>query len=147
MTPATLAPTAAGPIKAVSLAFVAIGIVTALAAVPALDWPMRLLFDIAFWPLDGRETFAARETRLALAIGGGLTAGFGAMIYAVAEKVLPRDAAAARAVILTGAFTWFTIDSCASMLAGAPVNVLLNVGFLLAILWPTWQIPAGGPSA
>jgi hypothetical protein len=146
MTANTLAPSAPGQIKVAALALAAIGIVTALAAVPALDWPMRLLFDLAFWPLDGRETLAARETRLAVAIAGGLTTGLGAMIYAVADKVLPRDPAAARSVILTGTLAWFVTDSSGSVLAGAPANVVLNVLILAAVLWPVWQIPADAKS-
>ena len=45
-----------------------------------------------------------------------------------------------RCIILTGVIVWFVIDSAGSIVAGAPFNAVMNVGFLLMfeipILWP-----------
>ena len=58
----------------------ATGLALALAAVPALNLPIRLLTDLLIWPVDGTETLAASETRLGMAISGGVLVGWGLMI-------------------------------------------------------------------
>jgi hypothetical protein len=123
-------------LKTASLAIAGFGVASALAAVPAFDAPLRWLVDLAFFPFDGRQTLAAPEARLMAAIGGGLTVGFGVLLYMIAEKVYARDTALGRQIMLAGIWSWFLVDSTASTLAGAPFNVVLNLGFLLAYVWP-----------
>jgi uncharacterized protein YceK len=126
-------------LKAASGAVIAFGVVTALAAVPALDAPLRWLIDLAFLPFDGRQTMATSEARLLAAIGGGLTVGLGVLLYMIAAKVYPRDPGVARQIMLAGIWSWFLVDGLGSTLAGAPFNVILNIGFLLAFVWPLRQ--------
>lgn len=38
--------------------------------------------------------------------------------------------------IMTGITFWFVTDSTASILSGAPVNAVLNIGFLLLFALP-----------
>ena len=112
------------------------GLALALTAIPALNLPVRLLADLLVWPLDGTQTLAAPETRLAFAIGGGVMAGWGLMIWQLAGEPLQRAPEAVRAIIRTSILTWFVVDSAGSAAAGAALNVLPNLVFLALFLVP-----------
>jgi hypothetical protein len=112
------------------------GFALALSAIPALNLPVRLLADLLIWPLDQGQTLATAETRLALAIGGGVMAGWGLMIWQLAGPALERAPDAIRAIIRTSLLAWFAVDSLASVAAGAPLNVLANAVFLALFLVP-----------
>lgn len=117
---------------------VGFGILTALAAFPATAAPAEYLFDLMFWPIDGAQSLAAPETRLACAIGGGVMVGWGVTIWLVADRLGSRDRALTRMLILPGVGAWFVVDSIGSVVSGAPFNAVLNVGFPLffgALLW------------
>lgn len=108
----------------------------ALASVPALNLPMRLLADLLIWPLDGAETLAAPETRLGFAISGGVLVGWGLMIWQLAGEPLARAPETIRAVIRSSILIWFCVDSAGSVAAGAALNVLANLMFLVLFLVP-----------
>lgn len=112
------------------------GLALALAAIPALNLPIRLLTDLLVWPLDRAETLAGSETRLALAIGGGVMLGWGLMIWQLAGEPLERAPEAVRGIIRTSVLAWFLVDSAGSVAAGAALNVLPNMVFLALFLLP-----------
>lgn len=112
------------------------GLALALAAIPALNLPIRLLTDLLVWPLDGSELLAGSETRLALAIGGGVMLGWGLMIWQLAGEPLERAPDAVRGIIRASVLGWFLVDSAASVAAGAALNILPNLVFLALFLLP-----------
>lgn len=112
------------------------GLALALAAVPALNIGVRLLTDLLVWPFNGAETLAASETRLALAIGGGVMLGWGLMIWQLAGEPLERAPDAVRGIIRASVLGWFLVDSAASVAAGAALNILPNLVFLALFLLP-----------
>jgi hypothetical protein len=126
----------AGWLKTVSVLTALSALPLAFSGLPGLSPVANLFTDLAFWPLDGRPLIAAPETRLYAAISGGLTIGLAAMVWMVADRVLARDPAAARAVILTGLSAWCAIDSLGSIAAGAHMNVLINLLIWSAFVWP-----------
>ncbi len=95
-----------------------------------------LFVDIAVFPVDGAQSYDATETRLLAAIAGGLTAGIGAAIWMIAKHIYAEHPAVGRKIILTFVMIWFCVDSLGSILSGAPVNVLLNLGLLVAMVLP-----------
>jgi hypothetical protein len=115
---------------------IAFGLLIALSALPALNLPMRLLADLLLWPLDGGQPLTAPDTRLMLAIGGGVMAGWGVMIWQLAGAPFARAPEETRRIILTSVLVWFTVDSTASVLAGATLNAVANLGFLALFLLP-----------
>jgi hypothetical protein len=112
------------------------GLGFAAAAFPPTNALIRLLIDLTIWPFDSAETLAAPETRLGLAIGGGVMAGWGAMIWQLLGVPYARDPEAIRSIILSSVLIWFAIDSTASILAGAALNGVGNVALLALFLVP-----------
>jgi hypothetical protein len=126
-------------LKAASAGVIGFGILTALAALPAAAGPTLLVAKIIFWQFDGSLSFAASETRLMCAIGGGMMTGWGVMLWLVSSHLYSRDSDLARKIILTSVCSWFAVDSIASVLAGAPLNPFFNIIFLLMFVLPLWH--------
>lgn len=124
-----------GWVKAASMVVIGVGLALALAAWPPLSAPVALLADLVIWPLDGAEKLAAPETRLFAAISGGVMVGWGVTLWKVAAHVLPADLPLARSIAMTGLYSWFAVDSLGSIAAGAPLNVIGNVGFVALFLY------------
>jgi hypothetical protein len=123
-------------LQAACLITTATGVLIALAALPVLALPMTWLADIVLWPMDGGNSLAANETRLLAAIGGGVMAGWGLMMRAIVNRLFDAEPLLVRHLMLSGLVPWFVIDSAASTLAGAPLNVVLNMVFLALFLMP-----------
>jgi hypothetical protein len=112
------------------------GLLAALAAWPPLSAPIALFLDLLYWPLDGAQDGRAEATRIALAILGGVTAGWGVMLWSLAGEALARHPDLIRPVFRRALLTWFVLDSTGSVLAGAPLNAAVNAGVLAAFLVP-----------
>lgn len=106
------------------------------AGVPGLSLIADLFIDLAYWPLDGQQRITQPETKLLAAIAGGVTIGLATFTWMVADRIYARDPAAARAIILASLSAWLVTDSLGSLLAGAPVNVLINLVIWGAFVWP-----------
>lgn len=119
---------------------IGLGLMFAAAAYPPMSGPVGILVDLLFWPIDSAQSVAAAETRIILAIGGGITAGWGVLVWQVASHLLPSNPALARQILTRSLLTWFVIDSTCSWLAGAPINIPANAVFLLLFLWPLHQM-------
>ena len=117
------------------------GIFFAAAAWPPLYEVWRLFFTVAHWPFNAAPAELDATARLLIAIGGGLGAGLGAMTWAVATYVLPVAPAAGRRLIWMSALTWFATDSTFSVVAGSPMNVLINVVLMAMLVLPTVKKP------
>ena len=116
-------------------ALIGIGVLFALSALPILHPVAKLFLQIAYWPFHAVPSELAVPVPLLLAITGGLTAGLGAMSWALGKHVAPLSPIAAAKVTQTTAWIWFVTDSTASALAGAPFNIVLNLSFLLLMLF------------
>ncbi|MBC7281852.1 hypothetical protein [Hoeflea sp.] len=121
--------------KAASAVVIGVGLVLAAAAWPPLAAPVALLTDLVIWPLDGMQTLAAPETRMFAAIAGGVMVGWGVTLWTMAAHVLPADLPAARSIALSGIYTWFVVDSLGSIAAGASLNGVINIGFVVLFLY------------
>lgn len=113
----------------------------ALGALPALNLPAMLFADIVIWPINGPESGTDPVARLMLAISGGVIAALGAIWFTASGKPCREAPHAVKHMLITGAVTWFVVDSIGSLLAGAPLNVLGNILFLGVLVWPFWRLP------
>ncbi|WP_170419251.1 hypothetical protein [Ruegeria atlantica] len=110
------------------------GVLFALTALPALHVLAHIFLTVAYWPIHSVASDISVPSPLLLAIAGGLTAGLGAMQWALGTYIAPLSSTAAAKVAKIAAWVWFCTDSTGSVLVGAPVNVALNLSFLLLIL-------------
>ena len=115
------------------------GILVAAAATPIGAAPTQFLTDLIFYPIDGAQDLTAPETRLISAIGGGVMAGWGVLLWMLSTQLFPSDQALAAKLIIASIVTWFVIDSTGSIIVGAPLNVAFNVSFLLIFCVPLWR--------
>lgn len=127
---------ARGWVKFAAVVTMGFGLMTAAAAAPALQGPTVLLADILIWPMDGAQTGGDPTSRLMFAIGGGVLTAWGVFLWMLADQVMTDMPVAARRIVMTSALTWFVVDSGASVLAGAPLNVIANLPFLAMYLLP-----------
>ena len=127
---------AARALTLVGSIFLLVALVIAAAAWPPLAGPSTLLHDLVAWPLDNGTDLGAAETRLLSAILGGVFAGLSAMLILVVAPALRRGDDRVRRGVIASLLVWFAIDSAGSVAAGAPSNVMFNVGFLAMALAP-----------
>jgi hypothetical protein len=121
---------------AAAITLIGFGMASVLSAWAPVSGPMGAVLDGVFWPMDGGQSAAAEETRLLLAILGGITFGWGLMIWHLAGAPLERMPDLIRPILRQSVLAWFVLDSTGSVLAGAPLNVLANVVFAALFLVP-----------
>lgn len=105
-----------------------------MAAIPAVDLPLRLLADIVLWPFDGQPASLSAEARLMTVIGGGVLAGWGVLMARLFGGAT--GPAETQGAITQGLAVWFVLDSLGSIAVGAWPNVLLNIVILAGFLVP-----------
>lgn len=127
-------------LKLASAAVMGVGVVVALAAFPPAALVTNILVDLVFWPFDGRQAVDSQTARLLAAIGGGVMFGWGLLLWQLVTQLLPKEPALGASLIRTSVLAWFVLDCTCSMLAGAYLNVLLNLGFLALFLVPLAQM-------
>ena len=123
-------------LKWASAIVIGFGLLIALAVLPPAALPVMFLMDLVFWPMDGAQSVAMPEVRLTFAISGGIMTGWGIVLWQLSARLYPREPDLGRSLILTSLGTWFVVDSLGSIIAGAPLNALFNVGFLVLFYWP-----------
>lgn len=107
---------------------------------PAMALPIELLLDLIFWPIDGGPSLATPGSRLLVAIASGALVGWGSMIWIVATELFKSNPQLSRKMILTSVLLWFVIDSIGSIISGAPLNAVFNLGFVALFYMPLRQI-------
>ena len=129
-------------LKISSEILIGFGLLMFLSLWTPLSHVMSWFLDLAILPaFDGAQSFAATETRLLIAICGGICVGWGVMYYLIVAHVFEDNPKLGRKLILTPIIAWFCVDSLGSVLAGAPFNAVLNLSFLfmfaVPVLWPS----------
>jgi len=117
------------------IVLIAIGIFFAIAALPVLHPVLKVFLQIAYWPIHTVPSDLLVPVPLLVAITGGLMVGFGGMLWSLGTYVTPVSPTAAAKVTQITAWSWFCTDSTASILVGAPLNVILNLSFLAVMLF------------
>jgi len=123
-------------LKIASVLLIDLGLLFFIATFTQADLLVRLLLDVAIWPYDGAQTIVAPESRILMAISGGVMAGWGVMAWLVTTQVYAKDPETGGRMFLFGVGTWFVIDSLGSIFVGAAMNALINVSFLMLFFVP-----------
>jgi len=129
-----------------SEALIAMGVIFAvLGIVPggygAVDWINQFLGGVAI-----PDAEAARTVRFLYALMGGVTAGWGLLIFLVVK----REALGANTmrIIGTSAALWFVLDAGGSLVTGFYLNAAFSTAFLVAlVVVPTIGTARGGAHA
>ncbi|MEZ5932380.1 MAG: excinuclease ABC subunit A [Alphaproteobacteria bacterium] len=133
-------------LKVASEIVIAFGLLIVLASTSSSAFPVSFLADLIFWPVDGAQAVAAPSSHLLAAIAGGVMTGWGVLLYLLTARLYPKDPDLARLLITASIGIWFVIDSLGSIAAGAPINAVLNISFLVMFLIPLW-LPAARSTA
>ena len=123
-------------LKAASAITIGFGLLIAAAAIPAAQAPTAFLLDLIYFPIDGAQTLGGDGTRVLSAVSGGVMVGWGVLLWMISADLYPADPARGRKMILASIGTWFVVDSVMSVAAGAPLNALFNVSFLVLFFVP-----------
>ena len=123
-------------LKAASIFTIGTGLVFFFSLFTSADFLANLFFDIAIWPLDGTQDLNAGETRLLLAISGGMLVGWGVMFWLVTTHIYAENPQIGGKVILFSILSWFIIDSTGSIIAGFAANAVMNLVFLAIFALP-----------
>ncbi|MGI9512601.1 MAG: hypothetical protein ACR2OL_06850 [Anderseniella sp.] len=126
-------------LKLACLSVIGFGVLGVLATVPALSGATRFFIDLAYWPVDGAPAAPTPESNLLWAILNGIVIGWGVLLWQVTTRVYASTPDLGRTMILTSVGIWFVVDSAGSIAAGAPVNALMNITFLLLFFIPLWR--------
>jgi hypothetical protein len=129
-----------------AISLIALGALFALGAHPSTAGVANFFIDFVKWPVDGAQSVSTQDARIIAAIGGGISVGWGVMIWQVADRILPKDPALGRLLLTQSLLAWFAVDSAASWMAGIPLNVVMNIGLLLLFLAPLWRMNVPKPS-
>ena len=73
---------------------------------------------------------------LAMAVIGGIAFGWGATLLMLAGEPAKTHPELIRGIAIRGFLAWFVLDSTFSVVSGVPLNVVGNIIFLIAVLWP-----------
>ncbi len=122
--------------KVACIATIAAGLVAVAASTPATSEPWRFLFDLLTWPIDGSPAAFLHETSAVNAVLGGTMAGWGTLMYLIVTGPIAHGDTQPIKPLLVSLTVWFLVDSGGSLLAGIPLNIVLNLGFLALFLPP-----------
>lgn len=126
-------------LKAAAAITIGFGLLIAAAALPAAQGPTTFLLDLIYFPVDGAQTLTGDGIRVLSAVAGGVMVGWGVLLWMISVDLYPADPVRGRKLILASIGTWFVVDSTMSVLAGAPLNALFNVSFLVLFFVPVWK--------
>lgn len=119
-----------------SVLVIGFGVLIALAAHPATDGVIVFFADLLFWPLDGVQNADKPELRLISGISGGVMIGWGVVLLGLSTKGIKQMPELSLSLMERTILVWFVVDSTASWVAGAPLNIIGNLIFLGLFLWP-----------
>ncbi|MEO1192474.1 MAG: excinuclease ABC subunit A [Pseudomonadota bacterium] len=123
-------------LKAACLFVIGFGLFCLTATMTGTAGVARVFTDLAFWPLDGAPLTPSTDAGLLWGILGGCLVGWGLLLWQVVTRLYLREPGLARRMIAISIMSWFLIDGIGSTLAGAPMNVVLNLFFLVIFIAP-----------
>lgn len=108
------------------------GVISLLASHPSTDFLWRYLFNaLNYFQSDIQFNEIGRALNGVL---GGVMLGWGCMMFYLAHPSVFNQSI--RHAMLSGVLVWFITDSTASYVAGIPLNIVLNISFLVIFLVP-----------
>lgn len=132
--------TAALVARIVGVISILTAVIFAFAGVSDFTGANDLFLSIASSGTEGVAGLTTPESKLAFAIAGGVFGGLGAMYLFITAPGLEQGNELIRKGSIYVFATWFIIDSTASAASGNAVNIIPNLGFLVAYMAPLFLV-------
>ena len=98
----------------------------------------RLGLDVLTWPVDGFPSYESREIGFLSALTGGFLVGWAVTVWCLSLWVYDQAPEGVRKSLVTGACSWFVLDSLGSITSGHSINAAFNVLVLIIVVGPLW---------
>lgn len=128
--------TAALSMRVIGVISILTAVIFALAGVNDFTGANDIFFSLASSGAEGVAGLTTPESKLAMAIAGGVFGGLGAMYLFISAPGVEQGNALIRKGSIYVFLTWFVIDSSASVASGNAANVIPNLVFLIIYLAP-----------
>ena len=112
-----------------------LGLVFAGSAFPITDAPVRLFYDVIYWPLDGQSGWND-SLRLTAAILGAVMMGWSMTMLTVVQIGFTQTEIHVWRPLTGAILLWWIVDSTISIALNTPINAVSNTGFLALYLVP-----------
>lgn len=112
------------------------GLLLAVFNLPGLTPVMDGAFELVLWTGDDVLYSNLPEARLMVAVAGGIAFAWGFLQINLARFFGEKEGSALRKVVVRSYWAWFIVDGLGSLAAGAPLNLIGNALFLIALLVP-----------
>jgi len=126
-------------LKLASLATLGFAVIIGLGSHDLTDGVVQWFADLLFWPLGDAQEFTD-EARLLAAILGGVMASWAILLWLLTDALADDHPELLRRLIFTTMTIWFVIDGIGSVAAGAWLNVVGNLGFLVLFILPARRL-------
>ncbi len=127
-------------LKTASAILVVMGLASVLASHPSGTGLWHGVYQLVMFPDGGQLAPFGQAGRFSNALLGGIVVGWGVMLWIAISQGLATGQSWVKHMIRISAICWFISDSIGSVMAGAPLNVVGNILFLAAFLYPLTQI-------
>jgi hypothetical protein len=132
-----MSPTAAAfSMRIIGVISIITAVLFALAGVNDFTGANDIFFNLASSGTEGVAGLTTPESKLAMAIAGGVFGGLGAMYLFISAPGIQQGSSLIRRGSIYVFLTWFVIDSGASIASGNAANVIPNLVFLVVYLAP-----------
>ncbi len=128
--------TAAHSMRIIGVISIITAVIFALAGVNDFTGANDIFFNLASSGSEGVAGLTTPESKLAMAIAGGVFGGLGAMYLFISAPGIEQGNELIRKGSIYVFMTWFIIDSGASVASGNAPNVIPNLVFLVVYLAP-----------
>ncbi len=136
-----MSPTAAArSMRVIGVFSIITAVIFALAGVNDFTGANDIFFNLASSGTEGVAGLTTPESKLAMAIAGGVFGGLGAMYLFISAPGVEQGSALIRRGSIYVFLTWFVIDSSASVASGNAANVIPNLAFLIIYLVPLLMV-------
>lgn len=132
-----MSPTAAAfSMRIIGVISIITAVLFALAGVNDFTGANDIFFNLASSGTKGVAGLTTPESKLAMAIAGGVFGGLGAMYLFISAPGIQQGSSLIRKGSIYVFLTWFVIDSGASIASDNAANVIPNLVFLVVYLAP-----------
>jgi hypothetical protein len=111
------------------------GVMFACVAIPGLEGPALLFYDVVYWPVDGQSGWVD-GIGFTVSILGAVLIGWALTCWTLVAEATRTGSQAAWRGITAALVVWYVIDSSASVATGVPGNAVSNTLFLASFLLP-----------